>query len=235
MFKMMKITTATFLLLTAPLIMGVVAAQSTFVPYVQSQGDATISVTPDQAKITFSVVTQAQTAQAASTQNATATNSVISALQSLLGPNADIKTIGYALAPNYTYPPSQSPVLNSYNATNTIQITTSNLSSVGSIIDAGITAGANQVSSLQFGLKDDTAARGQALQLATQHAKSHADAMAQGLNMHTGAVQVIQETAIAQPVLVGVLGGTASNSSTPVQAGSMTVTANVTLSIALVQ
>src|SRR6266403_373050 len=71
-------------------------------PFVTAQGDATVSVQPDEARVQFSVVTQATTAQAAASQNATEVTAVLAALRSVLGPTAELKTLSYSLTPNYS-------------------------------------------------------------------------------------------------------------------------------------
>lgn len=210
---------------------GSAPAQTNRIPFARALGEATVSVQPDQAQIAVSVVTQAQTAQAASSQNAAAVTAVIGQLNALLGPSADIKTISYSLTPVYSYS-GQQATLTGYSASNTIQVTTGDLSTTGKIIDTAIQAGANQISSLQFGLKDDTAARTQALKLATAQAKTKADAMASGLGMKLGMVQVIQE-GYAVRGTTQQLTGAAAAAATPVQSGTVSVQANVTLDISL--
>src|SRR5436190_4634572 len=71
-------------------------------PFITAGGDATVSTTPDQAKIQFSVVTQAATAQDAANQTANQVTAVMAALRSVLGPNADLQTLSYSLNPNYS-------------------------------------------------------------------------------------------------------------------------------------
>jgi uncharacterized protein YggE len=220
----MRITLAIILLSTAAL------AQNRL-PYVQATGTGSVAVQPDQAKVVFSVITQATTAQDASGQNANLTTNVLNQLKGLLGANADIRTVGYSLTANYTYPQGQPPVLQGYTASNSIQATVADLSIVGKTIDTGIAAGANQVSSLQFGLKDDSLAKAQALKAATADAKANADAMASGVSMHTGAVQVIQQGVNVTPVTT-TLAGTAA-STTPIQTGTVQVTATVTIQVLL--
>src|SRR5262245_39057392 len=70
-------------------------------PFVRAFGEATISVKPDLARVQFSVVTQASTAQEAADRNATQVNAVLAALRSALGSNADLKTLSYSLYANY--------------------------------------------------------------------------------------------------------------------------------------
>src|SRR5258707_15375162 len=84
-------------------------------------------------------------------------------------------------------------VIIGYTASNTVEARLSDLSLIGRTIDTGIQAGANRVQGLQFGLKDDQPVRLQALKLATVEAKAHADAMASGLGLKTGAAIAIQE------------------------------------------
>ncbi len=219
---------ACFLLI--PAVVAMAQTTTTRIPFVRAVGQATIAVTPDQAKVDFSVTTQSTTAQSAASSNATLTSAVIAALQSVLGMNAGIRTIGYSLTALYSYPQNQPAVLTGYSATNTVEATVTDLSSVGRVIDAGIQAGATQVAGLTFGLQNPQPAVAQALNLATAQAKSNADAITSGLSMHTGAVQTLQQaTDTASPATVP--GTTAT--ATPVQVGTVSVSATVTAEFAI--
>jgi len=199
---------------------------------VVAAGQGTVSVQPDEAKVQFSVVTQAVTASDAASQNATQVTAVLAALRSVLGPSANLKTLSYSLNPNYSN--GNQPILIGYTATNTVQVTLSDLSLIGKVIDTGIQAGANRVQGLQFDLKDDQPTRAQALKLATVQAKAHADAMASGLGLKTGAAISIQEgfATTVPPVRLGTAAPTAT---TPVETGTVDVTATVTLEVELTQ
>ena len=183
-----------FLLVTAIALFSVTGLAQQRPGYVQAVGTATVSVTPDQAQIQFAVVTTASTAQAASTQNASQVTAVLAALNSVLGPGANIQTLSYSLTPNYNYPANGQPVLTGYTASNTtVQATVTDLSTIGKLIDTGIQAGANRVQGLTFGLQNDMPVRQQALKMATVQAKSNADAMASGLGMTTATVLSITQ------------------------------------------
>ena len=221
-----------FLAILLTLVSASLSAQTTMLrgSFVRAVGQSTVSVKPDLARIDFSVVTQAATAQDASSQNASRAASLISQLQ-LFSPNADIRTLNYSLTPNYTYPRDGGlPTLVGYTVSNTIRLTTNDLANTGAIIDRGIQAGANQVSSLQFGLKDEQPARAQALRQATAQAKAHADAMAAGGGLHTGAFRSIEEGVVAGSV-TGPVGAAAP--STPIVSGSVDITATVTIEVDL--
>jgi len=203
-------------------------------PYINASGDATVTATPDEAKIQFSVVTQAVTAQDAAGQNATLVTAVLTALRSVLGHNTSLQTLNYSLSPTYSNPRDGSqPVIIGYSANNTVQVTVSDLSLIGKAIDTGIQAGANRVQGLTFDVKDDQPLRAQALKLAVAQAKINADAMASGVGLKTGAVVAIQQGGAAniQPV-VGALAPTAT---TPIETGVVNVRASVTLQIEIVQ
>jgi uncharacterized protein YggE len=227
----------TYLLLTAFTLFGLIAQAQVPVaqprPFVIAFGDATVSAQPDEARVQFSVVTMASTAQGASTQNANQVTAVLAALRSVLGPNADLKTLSYSLNPNYSTPrDGTQPIIIGYTASNTVEVRMGDLSLIGRVIDTGIQAGANRVQGLTFGLKDDQPLRLQALKLATTQAKAHADAMASGLGLKTGAAIAIQEGSAVniQPLR---LGAAAADATTPVETGSVNVRATVTLQIEL--
>jgi uncharacterized protein YggE len=200
---------------------------------VQALGTASLSVNPDQAQIVIGVVTDGSSAQDAAQRNAAQSSTVINALKAVLGSMGTIQTVNYSVTPRYSSTPGQPPVIQGYTANNSVQVTTGDLSSVGSLIDTANQAGANNVSGLSFSLHDPDPVKQQALGLAAKQARAHADAIAGGLNAKTGALVSAQEGTAASPVVfTGV--GTASTP-TPIQTGQVTVTANVTLTVQLVQ
>jgi uncharacterized protein len=203
-------------------------------PFVRALGQASVSVKPDLVKVNIGVVTQGPTAQDAAAQNATRLTAVLAALQAALGLMGDVRTVSYSLTPNYSYPPGGgTPTLLGYTATNIVEVTSTDLANIGKVIDAATQAGASTVQSMQFTLKDDQPARAQALKLATQQAKVHADAIAAGVGGRTGAVLAGEESGSVSITPVGALAAAAPT--TPVQPGPVEVRANVTLEIELIQ
>jgi len=207
------------------------AATAQTVPrrYIRAFGEGSVSITPDQAKIQFSVVTQAPTAEAAAAQNATQVTTLLAALRSVLGPQAELKTLSYSVSPNYSSPRDGTPpVLIGYTVSNTVEATINDLSLIGRLIDAGIQAGGNRVQGLRFGLRNDVPVRQQALRLATAQAKADADAMAAGLSLRTGAVVSIQEGVVVSPQPLDVR-SLAAAPTTPIETGQIDVRATVTV------
>jgi hypothetical protein len=201
--------------------------------FVRALGNATLPVKPDKGIVQFAVVTTAATASDASTQNANQVTALLAALGAVLGPNPNIQTLSYSLNPNYNFPQNSPPVLTGYTASNTVQVTVTDLSIIGKVIDTGVQGGATRVQGLQFGLQDDQPSRQQALKMATAQAKAHADAMASGLGLHTGMAISIQEggSVTAPPVILAAAAPGAAT--TPVETGMVNVQASVTLDVQL--
>ncbi len=212
-------------------------AQTALTPrrLIRAVGQGTASGKPDQAQVNLAVVTQAATAQDAAAQNANQTTAVLTQLKQLLGANADIKTLNYSLSPVYTYPRDGSPAtLTGFTANNTVEATVGDLSLPGKIIDTAIQAGANRVDGLRFSIKDDQPLRIQALRSASLQARSHAEAIALGLGVRLGTVIGAAE-GYSAGIVVADRSALATAAPTPVQPGSIDVTATVTLEIEIAQ
>jgi len=193
-------------------------------------GTASVSVPPDLARVDVGVFTEGPTAQAASQANATLANTVITALQSLLGASATIRTVAYSLSPVYNNPPAgQNATIVGYTVNNTVEVTLSDLSKIGQSVDTAIQSGANRVQGISFDLQDRNPPTAQALKAAAVSAMSQAAAIAGGLNVHTGAVLHASEGVnTTAPVVASV-----APASTPIQTGLVVVQASVTLEVAI--
>jgi hypothetical protein len=200
---------------------------------ITSVGTASVSVAPDLARVDVGVFTQGATAQDASTANASQASTIITALQALLGGGANIKTINYSLSPVYNNPPpGQNAIIIGYSVSNTVEATLTDLSKIGKTIDTAIQSGANRVQGISFDLQDRNPPTAQALKAAAINARAQADAIAAGLNVHTGAVLHASEGVNTSTPVVGV--ATAAPT-TPVQTGLVVIQASVTLEVALTQ
>jgi len=201
--------------------------------YVVASGEGVVSVKPDMVRVTVGVTTQAANAQDASTQNATIVQNVLDKLKAAF-PTADIRTLNYSLSPNYTYTPNGAPNLVGFTASNTVEVSTSDLTVAGKIIDTATQGGANRIDSLSFSLKDDSSARGQALRLAAAQARTQAEAIASGLSLKWGNVIVAQQGTAVQPVTGDFRATAGAATTTPVQSGNVDVRATVTVQIEII-
>jgi uncharacterized protein len=205
-------------------------------PYIRTSGDSTISAKPDRAEIDIGVITQAASAQTAGAENARQFDSVVAEVKRLLGPGAEIRTAGYSLTPNYRYPKDGGrPQIAGYTASNTVAVRTSDLASVGKLLDSVTQSGANNIQRLQFSLKDEGSVRAQALADAVSKARANAEALAAAMGVRLAGVWRIEQEGAERirPMLMNRMGAAmmteAAAPPTPVEPGTVDVHAAVTL------
>jgi len=204
-------------------------------PVIQTQGEAVITVEPDIAELLIGVQTENADAQVAVEKNAAEADGVLKALRDLLGREAEIKTVGYAVNPVYSTPRDGKSVITHYRAENTIRVRTDQLKRAGEIIDRANKAGAHAVGGLDFTLKDEAPARLKALGLAARDARAKADAIASALGIKIKAVLRAEETGFQPKPLTRFRAATPSAFSaapTPIEAGMLEIRAGVMLIVA---
>jgi uncharacterized protein YggE len=191
--------------------------------------EGSVIVTPDEALVTVGV--QQTDLQASKAQDAanTVTATAIARIKRLDIPSRDIQTQNISLDPQY----DDRGVVIGFIATDTLAITVEQVKQAGAVIDAGVGAGANRNVSVSFGLKNDAAARAAALRAGVALAQQKAAAVATqlGISLQGAKVQVTESTTPTPPVTYaqGALVPGKSAVATPVQAGSLTITDNVTV------
>lgn len=186
-------------------------------------GHGDVMVAPDMAIVTLGVETRAEDAAAASANNASRMSAVIAAVESQ-GVGADhIQTANL----NLYYDDQR----NQYVADHEITVRIDNVNKAGAIIDAAVGAGANNSWGISFGLKNPSAARAQALQVAVSDGRTHADAIAGALGVTISGISSASEPSYSGPVYEtgAVKAGAAGVATTPVQPGQLDVTADVSL------
>lgn len=193
-------------------------------------GNSLVQAQPDTAILVLSVITQAKSAVEAQQQNATLTDAVLRAVKAAAGTGAEVKTGGYNLQPQRVYKENEPPTITGYEARNMLTVTTSDLTKVGAVIDAGGAAGANNVDSLSFTLRQDQAARNQALTGATREALGKAQIIAQAVGGRVTRILEVQEAdATVRPIYKSESRGFASGATvqTPIEAGTLDINAQV--------
>lgn len=194
-------------------------------------GDAIVKAQPDTAILMISVVTQAKQALDAQQQNAVKSEAVIRAIKAAVS-TAEVKTSGYSLQPQRVYRENQPPTISGYEARNTVTVTLSDLTKVGTVIDTSSQAGANDISSIAFTLKQDRPARDQALKDATREAISKAQVMAQALGGRVVRIAEVQEEGVRppQPIYQTEAFMTKQRDvATPIEIGALEITSRVQL------
>ncbi|HVA39379.1 MAG TPA: SIMPL domain-containing protein, partial [Candidatus Binataceae bacterium] len=140
---------------------------------IEVTGNGEAHVAPDLAYLNLAIETHAATAQSAAGQNAALAQKVVAALTKKLQGKGKVWTGGYSLYPEYNEPkPSEKPIVTGYRASNSITVQSGEIGMLGALIDTAIGAGANRINFLNFTLRDETQARGQAIALAAKDAQA---------------------------------------------------------------
>ena len=187
-------------------------------------------VTPDQATITLGVQTKAGNARDAMAQNAQRMGAVIAALRGAGIAGKDIRTSNINLEAQYAYAPNTAPRLTGYQASNDVMVTVDDLAKLGPAIDAVTEAGANQIAGIAFGLKTPRPAEDAARQEAVKALRAKAELYAQAAGYHIARLVNLTEGGgyepwPPRPMMMSKAMMAAAP--TPVEAGELTVSADV--------
>ncbi len=201
---------------------------------IEVAGTGEARAAPDVAYLSFEVETHAPTAGQAAGKNAARAGQVVQALKDGLAGKGTVTTGGYSLMPEYSEPaPRVKPRVVGYMVQSTIGVETGELTLAGPLIDGAIAAGANRVNYLNFGLRDDTRARGEAIARASARAEAQARALAASLGLKLKRVVKASTLPPARPPIVAAetmaFGAAMRAVPTPIEPGQITVTATVSL------
>ncbi|MFK3939089.1 SIMPL domain-containing protein [Alkalihalobacillus sp. NPDC078783] len=194
---------------------------------IQVQGEAILPVRPDQLSITLGVKTENQSVQQAQTENADAIQAIIHSLMSLGIAGDQIQSVVYQVDPQYDYVDGIQ-VFRAYLVTHLLEITVTDLTLAGAIIDQAVTNGANSVSGTQFTLGNTAQATRQALDQAMNDAYQKAQTISRTLSVPLDPMPVwVREVPVNEAGIVRPLALFDAASQTPVQPGLIDVKAVV--------
>jgi uncharacterized protein len=203
---------------------------------IEVTGQARVSAAPDRVYIDIGVTTQARRSEAAATQNATRLAAVIAAVKRAAGAGAQLTTVQYSISPQYRYPPHGAPSIVEYTASNVVQVRLDDLRKIAAVLDTATQEGSNNVQDIRFALRDEQVPRTEALRKAAQSARQDAQALADALGLRIVRVLAVTEQSpemVAPPVYMQAqrLSLAAAAPATPVEAGTLAISATVTLTV----
>ncbi|MFH1671798.1 MAG: SIMPL domain-containing protein [Candidatus Portnoybacteria bacterium] len=155
---------------------------------------------PDLAKTTFSVVTEAKTVSEALDQNTQKMNAIISFMKGQGVEEKDLKTTSFNIYPRYEWRektliyPQGERVLTGYEVSQSLDVKIRELAKTGDIIQGGVSAGANQVGSLQFTVENEDEFKSEARGKAIQEAEEKAKTLASQLKVKIVGISSFQES-----------------------------------------
>ncbi len=196
-------------------------------------GQSKVSASPDYATINLGVVTEDKDAKVAQKANAESMDKVIAAIKALKIADEDIKTVNYSIHPKYDYykETGESRIIG-YTVSNTVSVTVRDLTKTGSVIDAAADSGVNTSSSISFGISNYEDYYNTALKNAVLAAKKKAGTVADALGVTLKAPITVNEGGGYNPLsnyAVYDMRAEGVSSATPIQAGSMEISAYVSI------
>ena len=199
---------------------------------VSVHGTGSVEVDADNATIVMSVVTRGPNVAEASNENAKIMTDVQKSVLALGLSKNDVTTENYSVEQESNYIDGKR-VPGDYRVSNRIKIHMKNVEIVSSVIDTALAAGANQLSSLQYGISDNALAIKQARTLAVQQAQEAAQLIAGTSGAKLGKVLRVEEMQDMNNRRSVAMKAKAANdalfetASTPIQGGKSTVTVSV--------
>lgn len=165
---------------------------------------ATISATPDEAVITFSVHAENADSSVALNENSRIMNDVIAAMKSLDITQRDMETTNINLSPQ-TIDRGTSSESTIYRSSTSLEVKVHDFDVIGSAIQKGVQAGATSVRGVRFQVSDPAEVKKRALKAAVESARAKADALAGAAGTSvTGVIQIREggSPAVPQPYFV---------------------------------
>lgn len=236
------------LLLMLPLVAGLSACSEIQIDSGQApravsiDGHAEVRSVPDRARFTAAVITEGDDADTTLSENNGHSERLLNALREAGVATESLRTTGVRLQPVWSSRPRNAdadwrPRIIGYRARNQLEVSTADLAGVGSLLAIAVREGAREVDGVHFSLHDDGPVRSEAIRKATERAMSEARTAAEAAGTRIGQVLELRvDGASTRPppmLRAAMMDAHVESASVPVEPGELTVTANVSLRIAL--
>ncbi|MEZ4729320.1 MAG: SIMPL domain-containing protein [Caldilineaceae bacterium] len=157
-------------------------------------GEGKVTIKPDTARAQIGVEVMKQSVKEASEANKATLEAVLAALQAQGIAEEDIQTSSFSIyaeryGPEGPLPENQT----NYRVSNNVTVVIRDLDKVGTVLDAAIEAGANNIYGVEFGLDDPTTLKAEARQSAIADARAKATELAELNDVAVGNVVSVSE------------------------------------------
>ena len=205
-------------------------------------GQAEVTAAPDMAVISAGTVSEAKTAREALTANNEAMATVIATIEAAGVAKKDIQTSNFSVQPKYLYPKApaggeqQPPRIVGYTVSNSVSVIVRDLNKLGTIMDAVVSSGVNQMNGLSFTIAKPEPLRDEARKQAVASALARANLYAQAAGVKLGPILSISEAGgprPPQPVARMAARAAVAEASVPIAQGEQSISATVNIVWAL--
>jgi uncharacterized protein len=157
-------------------------------------GKGTVKATPDMVTVSAGVESQAPTAKDALAKNTAAMTRVVEALKSAGIDSKDIQTTNFSVSPRYeSREDGKSARIVGYSVFNSVYVTMHDTGKLGEVLDQLVSAGANLIGGISFGIDKPDELENEARKLAMQDALAKAKLYAMAGGAELGPVMTIAE------------------------------------------
>lgn len=198
---------ATLILGLSLLMSPLAGAQSTPVPGTETirtvsvSGTGTVKIDPDTARLDLGVVANNESLEVAQTEVSEGLANITQVLTDAGIEAEDIATTSYTVYPIAEYDRDGNHVgIERYEVSSGFSIVVRDIESVGTVLDAAVEAGANNVWGISVYVEDPSSAASQARSMAVDDARAKADELATASGMVVTNVVSISETSAPPPM-----------------------------------
>lgn len=197
-------------------------------------GTGEVRLSPDRAALSLSVETRRPTAAASGAENARITRAVLDAVRGAGIPAEDVSTSDYSVMPEQVYDnATRNTRVTGYVVRNTVRVRIVKVELIGAVLDAALTKGANGAYDLQFTSSNEADARREAIRRAVEASRGEAEVIARAAGGSLG--QLLEATTAdvqgppLMPRMARQMAMADAASPTPIEAGTQSLTARVTV------
>jgi uncharacterized protein YggE len=203
-------------------------ANEPFVSRVTADGTGRVFVTPDKADVTVGVeITAITLADAVKDANDRMTR-VLEAIRAQGVASEDIQTSQYSVFPLTNFEREGEPArITGYRVSNVVTVRVRTIANAGKVLDAAVTAGANYVGGISFGVLDPSKAMTDARTLAVQQAAQKARTLADAAGVRLGRVMAITESVTPPPYIPIAREMAQDSSAGPIETGQLEISVTV--------
>ena len=201
-------------------------------------GHGSVTLAPDTASVVLGVDVIDASLAAAQRQATERMTAILTAVKDAGIAEDDVQTVNYNVNIIRDYDDRGNPRGDiQYQVSNQVSIKVRDVDSLGSLLDAVVSAGANNVYGISFFVDDPTDAASQARRLAVRDARAKADEMAAEVGMRVGRVLTMSESYAPPPapqVFESRADVQAAGQPVPVQPGTSAVAVDIQLTYELI-
>jgi uncharacterized protein YggE len=178
---------------------------------------------PDLADFVFAVSVRSSNAKGALAACSDRTNAMIGAIKAQGVATADIQTSQLSLSPTMNQSGTK---VTGYTASNSVTVTVRKIANAGTVIDAAVAAGANEISGPTMTASNQQALYQRALRAAFANARGKAQTLASAAHLKLGTVRSMIETSSVTPFQAS---NGAARAVTPIEPGTIKTEADITV------